>query len=57
MKKIYLLMIVAALLVVSCDDFLDEAPKMQQSTELTLATYTGLNNATFAAYSPLVSTN
>ena len=50
-------MIVAALLVVSCDDFLDEAPKMQQSTELTLATYTGLNNATFAAYSPLVSTN
>lgn len=57
MKKIYLLMIAATLLVVSCDDFLNEAPVMQQSTELSLATYGGLDNATFAAYAPLVSTN
>lgn len=50
-------MIAATLLVVSCDDFLNEAPVMQQSTELSLATYGGLDNATFAAYAPLVSTN
>lgn len=58
MKKIYpLILFVAALLFVSCESFLTEEPKMQQSTELTLATYSGLNNAVFGAYAPLVSAN
>jgi len=58
MKKIIILSFVAAaLLFTNCKDFLTEEPVMSQSTELTLATYDGLNNATFGAYSPLVSAN
>jgi hypothetical protein len=57
MKKIYLLVLVAALIFVSCEEFLTEEPILQQSTELTLATFDGLDNAMFGAYAPLVSTN
>jgi hypothetical protein len=57
MKKIYLFVFVAALLFVSCEEFLTEEPILQQSTELTLATYDGLDNAMFGAYAPLVSVN
>ncbi|MFV0267783.1 MAG: RagB/SusD family nutrient uptake outer membrane protein [Draconibacterium sp.] len=58
MKKIIILSFVAAtLLFTSCTDFLSEEPVMSQSTELTIATYNGLNDATFGAYAPLVSVN
>lgn len=58
MKKIYLLSIIIAVLsFMACDDFLTEEPKMQQSTELTLETFKGLNDAMFGAYAPLVSTS
>ena len=58
MKKIIILSFVAALLFfTSCEDFLTEEPIMTQSTELTLSSYNGLNDATFGAYAPLVSLN
>ncbi|MFC0877361.1 RagB/SusD family nutrient uptake outer membrane protein [Saccharicrinis sp. FJH2] len=58
MKNIIILSFVAAtLFFTSCTDFLTEEPVMSQSTELTLATYQGLNDATFGAYAPLVSAN
>ncbi|SHE70808.1 RagB/SusD domain-containing protein [Mariniphaga anaerophila] len=58
MKKLLILSFVAAtLLFTNCTDFLTEEPVMSQSTELTLASFDGLNNATFGAYSPLVSVN
>lgn len=47
----------AAFSFAACEDFLAEKPVLQQSTELTLASYTGLNNAVFGAYAPLVSVN
>ena len=46
-----------ALLASSCQDFLTEDPVMQQSTELTLSDYNGLNKAVGGAYAPLVSSN
>lgn len=57
MKKIYLLVFVATLLFVSCEEFLTEDPIMSQSTELSLATYSGLDKSVFGAYAPLVSVN
>lgn len=42
--------------VTGCKDFLVREPKLQQSTELTLSTYSGLNDATFGAYYYLAST-
>ena len=57
MKKIYLLVFVATLLFVSCEEFLTEEPIMSQSTELSLATYSGLDKSVFGAYAPLVSVN
>jgi hypothetical protein len=58
MKKIrlYLNLVVASLLLTSCENFLTEDPIMSQSSVLTLSTYKGLNDATFGAYAPLVST-
>jgi len=57
MKKIFLLVFTVALLFVSCEEYLTEEPILQQSTELSLATYSGLDNAVFGAYAPLVSVN
>lgn len=58
MKKIMIFGFVAtALLFNACQDFLTEEPPMQQSTELSLAEFDGLNKATFGAYAPLVSAN
>lgn len=55
MKKIVIVSIAAtALLFSGCQSFLIEEPPMQQSTELTLASFDGLDNATFGAYAPLV---
>lgn len=56
-NKIFLVGLMVALLFSSCSDFLTEEPVMQQSTELSLATYEGLNNSVVGAYSPLVSTS
>lgn len=38
-----------------CKDFLTEEPPMDQSTEITMSTYDGLNSATAGAYSRLAS--
>lgn len=57
MKKIHIIVLIASLMFVSCENFLTEEPKLQQSTELSLATYDGLDNAVFGAYAPLVSVN
>lgn len=40
-----------------CKDFLEEAPILDQSDKLTLATLEGLDKATAGAYSPLASTS
>ncbi len=53
MKKYIAIFAVAALTLTSCKDFLNEAPVMSQSTELTLSDYNGLNKAVGGAYSPL----
>lgn len=54
MKKILFLAILMSSVILSgCEDFLEEAPKLTQSTELTLSTYNGLNNSIAGAYSPL----
>lgn len=56
MKKIMIVGFLAtALLFNACQDFLTEEPPMQQSTELSLADFDGLNKATFGVYAPLVS--
>jgi len=46
----YILIGVAALGLTACKGFLDKAPVLSQSTELTLSDYTGLNKATLGAY-------
>lgn len=56
MKKIIaILALTVTLGFVGCEDFLEEAPLLSQSTDLTLSTYNGLNSAIAGAYSPLVS--
>jgi len=47
----------AALLFTACNGFLEDPPKLSQSTEITLSSYDGLNKATQAAYGPLYSSN
>ena len=57
MKKIFaILTLVLTIGFVGCEDFLEEAPLLTQSSDLTMSTYGGLNNAVAGAYSPLVST-
>ena len=41
------------LLLSSCEDFLIKEPVLQQTSELTLSTMSGLSNATVGAYTPL----
>lgn len=41
----------------SCNDFLEEAPELKQSNELTLSKYAGLNNAGAALYAMFQSYN
>lgn len=58
MKKILALLTLFITLVFSgCENFLDEAPILSQSSDITLSTYNGLNNAVAGAYSPLASTS
>ena len=54
---LYICGIASLLGAVSCQDFLTRDPKLSQSTEITLSTYDGLNDATFGAYSALASTS
>lgn len=53
MKKYIAIFAVAALALTSCKDFLEEAPIMTQSTEMTLSDFNGLNKAVGGAYTPL----
>ena len=43
-------------MLTGCEGFLDEAPKLSQSSDITLSTYAGLNNSVAGAYSPYAST-
>lgn len=59
MKKAIILYISAAVAVpamTGCSDFLTKDPKLQQSTDITLSTYDGLDKATFGAYYYIAST-
>ncbi len=58
MKKTLLYIASAAVLlgVTGCEDFLTREPKLQQSSEITLSSYDGLNDATWGAYYYLSST-
>ena len=58
MKKSIILLVsavVSAFAVTGCKDFLTKDPLLSQSTDITLSSYTGLNNATFGAYYYLAS--
>ena len=57
MKKIILRMTLLAAVggLTSCDDFLNEEPKLKQSNELTFATLDGLDAATAALYGRMQS--
>lgn len=56
MKKIIAILALSVTLgFVGCEDFLEEAPLLTQSTDLSLSTYNGLNSAIAGAYAPLVS--
>lgn len=60
MKRILnkLLIVTGAILIlVSCEDFLLQEPVLQQTSELTLSSFDGLNNATVGAYTPLYGAN
>ncbi len=50
MKKIILSIAVLALVFSSCDDFLTKDPKQNQSDELALATFSGIDEATAGNY-------
>jgi hypothetical protein len=56
MKRIIsIFTLVLALVFTGCEDYLEEAPLLDQSSVLTLSTYNGLNNAIAGAYAPLAS--
>lgn len=55
MKKYIVTSVVALAAVCGCQDFLEEAPILSQSNELTLATYDGLDKAVAGAYAPLAA--
>ena len=52
----YIMTGLAVLSLTACKDFLEKAPVLSQSTELTLSSYTGLNKATVGAYGGFSST-
>lgn len=60
MKRILnrIIIISGVLLVLAgCKDFLIKEPVLQQTSELTLSSFAGLNNATIGAYTPLYGAN
>lgn len=52
----YILAGIAAVSLTACEGFLEKAPILSQSTELTLSSYDGLNKATLGAYAYFAST-
>ncbi|KAB2870859.1 MAG: RagB/SusD family nutrient uptake outer membrane protein [Bacteroidales bacterium] len=57
MKRTFILTLLISLAVLTgCEDFLVEKPLLDQSSDLTLSTYGGLNNSVAGAYSPYAST-
>lgn len=58
MKKIllYASAVASLLALAGCEDFLTREPKLQQSTDITMSTYSGLNDATHGAYYYIAST-
>lgn len=51
MKKIlFSCAVLSAMMLVSCDGFLEQEPELSQSNELTLSSYDGINNATAGLY-------
>lgn len=54
--KYFAIALGAAVLTTGCKDFLEQGPILSQSTDLTLSTYGGLENATAGMYAPLAST-
>lgn len=58
MKKIkYIFLVSATFLIAGCSNFLDKAPILDQSTEITMSAFSGLNKAVAGAYSPLQSSS
>lgn len=59
MKRIilYISGLAAAFCMTACSDFLTREPKLKQSTDITLSTYSGLQSATFGAYYYIASQN
>jgi hypothetical protein len=55
MKRIFVLTLLISLVFAGCEGYLEEPPILTQSTDLTLSSYAGLNNAVAGAYSPLAS--
>ncbi len=52
-KIVSLLSLVFLLGMSSCTDFLDQQPRLSQTNELSLSTFSGMNKAIVGAYSPL----
>lgn len=55
-KHLILFLVTIAVFFTACEDFLMKEPRLSQSNELTLSTYTGLNNSTGGAYTQLCAT-
>jgi hypothetical protein len=55
-KHLILFLVTIAVFFTACEDFLIKEPRLSQSNELTLSTYTGLNNSTGGAYTQLCAT-
>jgi len=55
MKKSFIILLLTSLVLAGCENFLDEPPRLEQSSDLTLSTYSGLNNSIAGAYGPLAS--
>lgn len=55
MKKIFLSIAVLALALSSCEDFLTKEPPMDQSDELALSTFDGIDGATAGNYRAVIS--
>ncbi len=60
MKRIFEKIIIVfgvIFLLSGCEGFLQKEPALQQTSELTLSSFEGLNNATIGAYTPLYGAN
>ncbi len=55
MKKITVIALLSSLFFTGCQDYLTQDPNLDQTTDLTLSTYSGLDSSIAGAYSPLAS--